>query len=106
MVRDWHTEWYRTEATALYRSQAAMDCPLCGQAVGFEKWLIGPAPSGVPVVRRSAASAAAWATLGAQYAGGTLQGYIVTPGAGTQYARYWTAQEVQQADANQQAKGP
>jgi hypothetical protein len=53
IVRDWHTEWYKTEATALYHGKAAMDCPLCGQAVGFEKWLIGPTPSGVPVVRRS-----------------------------------------------------
>lgn len=55
-------------------------------------------------MRRYAEKAADWAPLGAQYAGGTLFGYISTSGPGSQYANYWTAQEVQQADANEKAK--
>ena len=49
-----------------------MDCPLCGQSVGFQQGKIGPAPAGVPLVRRNADKAAEWAPLGAKYAGGTL----------------------------------
>jgi predicted dinucleotide-binding enzyme len=48
--------------------------------------------------------AAAWAASQAVSAGGTLQGYLSAAGAGDQYASYWTQQEVQQADANEQAK--
>jgi hypothetical protein len=81
-----------------------MDCPLCRQAVGFQQGRIGPAPPRVPLVRRYAGRAAEWATLGARYAGGTLAGYISTAGPGSQYANYWTPQEVQQADANEIAK--
>jgi len=81
-----------------------MDCPLCGQPVGFQQGKIGPAPPGIPLVRRYAGKAAEWALLGAMYAGGTLQGYISTAGPGSQYANYWTPQEVQQADSNQQRK--
>jgi hypothetical protein len=36
--------------------------------------------------------------------GGTLDGYVSTPGPGSQYANYWTAQEVRQADANEKAR--
>src|SRR5438876_348277 len=67
---------------------------LCGQPVGFQQGKIGPAPPGVPLVRRYVDSAAGWAPLGAKYAGGTLHGYISTPGPGSQYANYWTPQEV------------
>ena len=81
-----------------------MDCPLCRQPVGFQNGKIGPAPPGVPVVRRHADKAAEWAELGAQYAGGTLHGYVSTAGAGSQYANYWTPQEVRQADFNQALK--
>jgi hypothetical protein len=88
----------------LYKGLAAMDCPLSGQPVGFQQGKIGPAPPGVPVVRRYADKAAEWAPLGAKYAGGTLQGYISTAGAGSQYANYWTSHEVQQADSNEKAK--
>jgi hypothetical protein len=104
IVEDWHVEWYESEGPTLYKGQAAMDCPLCGQAVGFHQGKIGPAPPGVPMVRRHVQKAANWAPLGAQYAGGTLAGYISTAGPGSQYARYWTAQEVQNADMNE--KGP
>ncbi len=36
-VEDWHVEWYMTEGPALYQGLAAMDCPLCGQPVGFQQ---------------------------------------------------------------------
>ena len=104
LVADWHVEWYKTEGPAIYRGLAALDCPLCRQPVGFQGGKIGPAPPSVPLVRRHADQAAAWAPLGAMYAGGTLQGYVSTPGPGSQYANYWTPQEVQQADQSQKAK--
>jgi hypothetical protein len=104
MIENWHVEWYKTEAQSLYKGLAAMDCPSCGQPVGFRQGNIGPAPLGVPLVRRYMDKAAEWAVLGAAYAGGTLQGYISTAGAGSQYAHYWTAQEVRKADANEQSK--
>ncbi len=103
-VEDWHVEWYKTEGPALFKGFLAMDCPLCGQAVGFQQGKIGPAPPGVPLVKRDADKAAEWAPLGAKYAGGTLQGYISRVGPGSQYANYWTRQEVQQADSRQQKK--
>jgi hypothetical protein len=81
-----------------------MDCPLCGQPVGFQQGKIGPAPPRVALVRRYADKAAEWAASQAVAAGGTLQGYTSAAGAGAQYASYWTPQEVQQADANEQAK--
>src|SRR5438105_15762347 len=100
-VEDWHVEWYKTEGPLLYKGLAAMDCPLCGQAVGFRQGKIGPAPLGLPLVRRYADKAAEWAASQAVSAGGTLQGYTSAAGAGTQYAGYWTLQEVRQADANE-----
>lgn len=81
-----------------------MDCPLCGKPVGFPNGKIGLAPAGVPLVRRYPDKAAEWAVSQAVAAGGTLQGYTSTPGAGVQYANYWTSQEVQQADASEKAK--
>jgi len=103
MVEDWHLEWYQTEAPLFYRGLAALDCPLCGQAVGFQQGLIGLPPPGVPVVRRYPAKAAEWAALQAGWAGGTLQGYISTVGPGVQYATYFTPAEVQLADAQENA---
>jgi hypothetical protein len=88
----------------LYKGMAALDCPLCGQIVGFQQGKIGVAPQGVPQVRRYAEKAAEWAASQALSAGGTLQGYLSAAGAGAQYANYWSPQEVQHADANQQAK--
>jgi hypothetical protein len=70
----------------------------------FNEEKIGPAPTGVPLVKRSADKAAEWAPLGAKFAGGTLQGYISTTGPGTQYAQYWIMSVVLQSDSNQQAK--
>ena len=103
-VQDWHVEWYKTEQSALYRGLATMDCPLCGRTVGFHKGNIGPAPPGVTLAKRDVDKAAEWAVSQAVAAGGTLMGYISTPGAGMQYAGYWSAQEILQADANEQAK--
>jgi endogenous inhibitor of DNA gyrase (YacG/DUF329 family) len=103
-IEDWHVEWYKAERAAIYKGLAAMDCPLCGEPVGFQQGNIGPAPAGVPLLRRSVAKAAEWAVLGAAYAGGTLAGYVSTPGAGNQYASYWGALEIQHADANEKAK--
>ena len=104
LVEDWHIEWYKTEAPALYRGLAAMDCPLCGQPVGFQQGKVGLAPPGVPLVRRYVDKAAEWAASQAVAVGGTLQGYITLAQAGASYASYWTPQEVQQADADEQAK--
>src|SRR5947209_3112230 len=104
IVADWHVEWYKTEGPKLYKGLAAMDCPLCGQPVGFQQGKIGPAPPGVPLVRRDTDKAAEWAASQAVSAGATLQGYTSVAGAGVQYASYWTLQEVRQADANEQAK--
>lgn len=104
MVEDWHIEWYKTEGPSLYKGLAALDCPLCGKAVGFRQGKIGPAPFGVPVVRRHADQAAEWAACQAVSSGGTLQGYTSATGAGAQYLGYWTLQEVQHADTDQQAK--
>jgi hypothetical protein len=85
-----------------------MDCPLCKQPVGFVQGAIGSAPSGVPLVKRSSEKAAQWATSQAVAAGGTLQGYLSSAGAGMQYATYWSTQEIQKADVNVQAtrQGP
>jgi hypothetical protein len=104
MVADWHVEWYTTEGPSLYQGLAALDCPLCRQPVGFQGGRIGPAPPGAPLVRRHADQAAEWAASQAVSAGGTLRGYLSAAGAGAQYAGYWSPQEIQQADANQQAK--
>jgi hypothetical protein len=103
-VEDWHVEWYKTEGPSLYKGLAAMDCPICGQPVGFQQGKIAAAPSGVALVRRYADRAAEWAAAQAVSAGGTLQGYLSAAGAGAQYANYWTAPEVQQADRDQHAK--
>jgi hypothetical protein len=104
LVADWHVEWYTTEGPSLYQGLAALDCPLCRQAVGFRGGTIGPAPPGVPMVTRNADQAAQWAASQAMSAGGTLQGYTSAPGAGAQYAAYWSQQEVLQADAYRKAK--
>jgi hypothetical protein len=104
LIEDWHLEWYRTEGPQLFRGLAAMDCPLCGSAVGYQQGRIGPVPAGAPLVKRDAEKAAEWASFGAKYAGGTLSGYVSTPGPGSQYANYWSVQEVQQADSKELAR--
>jgi hypothetical protein len=73
-VEDWHVEWYKSEGPLLFKGLMAMDCPLYGQPVGFQQGKIGPAPPGVPLVRRYVGKAAEWAASQAVSAGGTLQG--------------------------------
>src|SRR5437660_9948440 len=90
MVEDWHIEWYKTDGSSLVKGLAAMDCPVCGVPVGLLRGIIGPAPPGVPLVRRYVDKAAEWAASQAVSVGGTLQGYLSSAGAGTQYANYWT----------------
>lgn len=63
LIEDWHVEWYDDDTSLLFRGAAAMDCPLCGQLVGFQRGQIGTAPPGVSVIRRRAAKAAEWAVL-------------------------------------------
>jgi hypothetical protein len=104
IIGDWHVEWYKSEGPSLYKGSVAMDCPLCGNPVGFLQGKIGSAPTGVPLIRRDVDKAALWAASQAVSAGGTLQGYTSATGAGVQYQVYWTPQEVLQADANVQAK--
>jgi hypothetical protein len=105
LVADWHLEWYKTEGPALYQGRASLDCPLCRHPVGFQGGRIGPAPPGVPLVMRRADQAALWAASQAISAGGTLQGYTSVPGAGAQYAGYWTSQEILRADAQRRTRG-
>jgi hypothetical protein len=104
VVQDWHVEWYGTDVPRLYQGKAAMDCPVCGGAVSFQKGQIGMATASTPILRRHADKAADWAQVGASFAGGTLQGYTSTIGPGNQYATYWRLQEIVQADADQAAK--
>src|ERR1700730_9153626 len=85
-VEDWHVEWYKTEGPSLHKGVAAMDCPLCGQPVGFQQGTIGLPPLAAPFGRRYADKAAEWAASQAVSAGGTLQGYLSSAGAGAQYA--------------------
>jgi len=94
MVEDWHVEWIKSEGARLFQGLAAMDCPVCGQPVGFRQGKISPAPAGVPLVRRNAAKAAEWAASQAVSAGGTLRGYLSTAGAGFQYASFSTPPSV------------
>jgi hypothetical protein len=104
IIGDWHIEWYKSEGPSLYKGLAAVDCPLCGNPVGYHQGKIGPAPNGVPLVRRDVNKAAAWAASQAISAGGTLQGYIANSAVGQQYAQYWNPQVVLQADSIVQAK--
>jgi hypothetical protein len=53
LIEDWHIEWYMAERSDLYRGLVAMDCPLCGQPVGYFQGRIGLPPPGVPLVKRS-----------------------------------------------------
>jgi hypothetical protein len=85
---------------AIYTGQAAMDCPLCRQAVLWVKSrAIAAPPSGhpLPVFQRSATIAAQWVPIReAPFV--HLAGYLANHPAGQQYRAYWTPSEVQQAD--------
>jgi hypothetical protein len=102
LIRDWHNEWYdAAQRRAIYVGQAAMDCPLCRQAVLWARSRDMAAPPGshqLPVYRRSATIAAQWVPIReASFA--QLAGYIANHPAGQQYRGYWAESEIQQADA-------
>ncbi len=101
LIMDWHNEWYEApQRVAIYGGQAAMDCPLCRQAVLWVNSRDIAAPPGgqqVQVYRRSAAIAAQWVPI-REASCTDLAGYLANHPAGQQYRGYWTPGEVQQAD--------
>jgi hypothetical protein len=101
LILDWHNEWYEAaQRRAVYGGQAAMDCPLCRQAVlWFESRDLAAPPvnAPVPVHQRSAVIAAQWVPV-REPACANLAGYLANHPAGQQYTGYWQPGEVQQAD--------
>lgn len=101
IIFDWHNEWYDApQRRAIYSGQAAMDCPLCRQAVlWFESRDITapPANGQPPVFQRSAVLAAQWVPV-RETASADLFGYIANHPAGKQYRDYWPQSDIQQAD--------
>ena len=101
LILDWHNEWYEgAQRRAIYGGQAAMDCPLCRQAVlWFESRNIAAPPvnAQVQVYQRSVILAAQWVPV-REASCGHLAGYIAIHPAGQQYAGYWQPGDVQQAD--------
>jgi hypothetical protein len=84
----------------IFGGQAAMDCPLCRQAVLWVKSRdIAAPPSGhrLQVFQRSATIAAQWVPI-REPNSGDLAGYVANHPAGQQYRGYWTQSEVHQAD--------
>jgi hypothetical protein len=84
----------------IYSGSAAMDCPLCRQAVlWFESRDVAAAPPNpqLPAYQRSVGLAAAWVPI-RETACVNLAGYIANHPAGQQYHAYWPQSEVQQAD--------
>jgi hypothetical protein len=100
LILDWHNEWYETaQRRAIFSGQAAMDCPLCRQAIlWFESRDVAAPPvnAQVPVYQRSAVIAAQWVPI-REPAYNNLAGYIANHSA-EQYRGYWQPNEVQQAD--------
>ena len=101
LILDWHDEWYdAAQRRVIYSGQAAMDCPLCRQAVlWFESRDIAVPPTNaqVAVYQRSALIAAQWVPV-REPACRNLAGYIAKHPAGQQFSGYWQSIEVQQAD--------
>src|SRR5437899_2977015 len=101
LILDWHNEWYNAgERAAIFKGQAAMDCPLCRQPVlWFEsRDIAAPLANAQPsVCERLATLAAQWVPI-REPTCVNLAGYIANHPAGRQYAGYWPASEVQQAD--------
>ena len=101
LILDWHNEWYGAALKrAIYSGQAAMDCPLCRQAVlWFESRDLAAPPvnTPVPVYQRSAVIAAQWVPIREPVCA-NLAGYITNHPGGQPYSRYWQQSEVQQAD--------
>ena len=101
LVQDWHNGWYDlVQRRAIYRGQAAMDCPLCRQPVLWfqSRDLAAPASSvHMQTYKRSANLAAQWVPI-REATFGNLHGYIGNHPAGQQYGGYWQTSEIQQAD--------
>lgn len=101
LILDWHNEWYdAVQRRDIYSGRAAMDCPLCRQAVlWFESRAIASPPANAPspVRQRSAFLAAQWVAV-RETSCVNLAGYIAAHSAGQQYRGYWTQSEIQQAD--------
>ncbi len=101
LILDWHNEWYDTaQRRAIYRGQAAMDCPLCRWPVlWFEsRDIAAPLANAQPrVYHRSASLAAQWVPV-RETTCVDLAGYIANHPAGQQYSGYWQQSEGQQAD--------
>jgi hypothetical protein len=100
-ILDWHNEWYdAAQRRAIYSGHAAMDCPLCRQAV---LWLelraiAVPQPNAQPIIYlRSEILAAQWVPV-REATSVNLAGYIANHQAGQQYSGYWQQSEVQRAD--------
>jgi hypothetical protein len=101
LILDGHNEWYEAaQRRAIYLGQAAMDCPLCRQAILWSESQEITAPPGnakVPSHQRSAVLAAQWVPI-REPTCTNLAGYITNHPAGQQYSGYWQQSEVQQAD--------
>ena len=67
LILDWHNEWYEgPQRVAIYRGQAAMDCPLCRRpALWFQSRDVAAPPvnAQLPVYQRSAVIAARWVSI-------------------------------------------
>jgi hypothetical protein len=101
LILDWHNEWYEgAQRRAIYSGQAAMDCPLCRQAVlWFESRDLAAPPvnAQAPVYPRSVIIAAQWVPI-REPTCTNLAGYLANHPAGQQYSGYWQPSEVRQAD--------
>jgi hypothetical protein len=104
VVHDWHTEWTDpTHGPEFYKGLRALDCPLCGGWVLYKGQKIQAVPPGDNPARtkRIPLQAARWAK--SQSRQGKLRDYLDQTAPGQQYRDYFTAQEIQDADADAQA---
>jgi hypothetical protein len=104
VVQDWHTEWTDpTYAPDFYKGLRALDCPICGGWVLYRAQRIQAVPAGdnPQKTKRIPLQAARWAK--SQSRQGNLRDYLNQTPPGQQYNGYFTAKEVQDADADAQA---
>ena len=104
IVEDWHIEWYKIEAPLLFQGALAMDCPLCGQSVGFEHGKIGPAPTGGSAGETVRGQGGAAGSVRSAVRGRNAARLSLHRGTAEPVCHYWSAEEVQEADRNEQAK--
>jgi DNA-directed RNA polymerase subunit RPC12/RpoP len=63
-IKDWHVEWLAPPNQGpVFRGQAAIECPDCGAPILVTKNqnVVGVAPPGTPVMKRSRTQAEKWA---------------------------------------------